>query len=124
MDSLSRSIRLSLIVAVICCLPGTAAAAFLVPAWRGTSDATWYLWANPYGMETPLIPISTGNFYNGSFGGGGFTPDTFRLSVPSFLQSGSAGTIWLQVRGSLGESNSFISTPRLTVGSGSAAWCT
>jgi len=72
-------------------------------------------------LVTPLIPISTGNFYNGSFGGGAFTPDTFRLSVPSFLQSGSAGTIWLQVRGSLGESNSFISTPRLTVGSGSAA---
>lgn len=72
-------------------------------------------------LVTPLIPIGTGNFYNGSFGFGTFRPDTFTLSVPSFLQSGSAGTIMLQVRGALGEFNAFISTPRLTVGSGSVA---
>jgi hypothetical protein len=152
MASLFRSIRPALITALLCSLPGTAAAEFLVPSWRGNANTTWYQWANPYGTETslggdpelfsyapgnsavpsrapsgtaslvtPLIPISTGNFYNGSFGFGTFTPDTFTLSVPSFLQSGSAGTIWLQVRGALGEFNSFISTPRLTVGSGSAA---
>jgi hypothetical protein len=151
MASLFRSIRPALITALLYSLPGTAAAEFLVPSWRGASDATWYQWANPYGTETslggdpelfsyapgnssvpspaafgaaslvtPLIPIGTGNFYNGSFGFGTFTPDTFTLSVPSFLQSGSAGTIWLQVRGSLGAGNVFISTPRLTVGSGSA----
>lgn len=71
-------------------------------------------------LVTPLVPVGSGNFYNGSFGFGTFRPDTFSLSVPSFLQPGSAGTIWLQVRGSLGEFNSFITTPRLTVGNGSA----
>ena len=151
MSCLIRSIRLALLAAVACGLPGTAAADFVTPSWRGAADATWYQWANPYGTETslggdpelfsyapgssdvpspappgtaslvtPLVPISTGNFYNGSFGFGTFTPDTFTLSVPSFLQSGSAGTIMLQVRGSLGEFNSFISTPRLTIGAGTA----
>jgi hypothetical protein len=73
-------------------------------------------------LVTPLVPIGTGNFYNGVFfGPGPFVPDTFMLSVPSLLQSGSAGTIWLQVRGSLGEFNSFISTPRLAVGAGTVS---
>lgn len=152
MTCLFRSIRLALLAAVACGLPGTVAAEFLTPSWRGAPGATWYQWANPYGTETslggdpelfsyapgssavpafapsgtaslvtPLVPIATGNFYNGSFGFGTFTPDAFTLSVPSFLQSGSAGTIMLQVRGSLGEFNSFISTPRLTVGAGTAA---
>jgi hypothetical protein len=138
-------------IAAILCAPAESRGEFLVPAWRGESDATWYQWANPYGTETlisgdpelysyapgsfavpapapsgtaslvtPLVPISTGNFYNGSFGAGSFVPDTFTLSVPSLLQSGSAGTIWLQVRGSLGEADSFISIPRLSVGAGAA----
>jgi hypothetical protein len=150
MPSLCLSIRGCVVAAIVCGLPGTAAAGFLVPSWRGNADATWYQWSNPYGTETslggdpelfsyapgssavpspapfgaaslvtPLIPIGTGNFYNGSFGIGTFTPDTFTLSVPSFLQSGSAGTILLQVRGSLGADNVFISTPQLTAGSGS-----
>jgi hypothetical protein len=136
-------------ITAIVCAPAESRGEFLVPAWRGESDATWYQWANPYGTETlirgdpelysyapgnfavpapapsgtarlvtPLVPISTGNFYNGSFGAGPFVPDTFTLSVPSLLQSGSAGTVVLQVRGSLGEFGAFISTPRLTVGGG------
>lgn len=152
MSSLFRSIGPVVVAALLCILPGTAAAEFLVPSWRGSAGATWYQWANPYGAETslggdpelfsyapgnsavpspapsgtaslvtPLVPIGSGNFYNGSFGFGTFTPDTFTLSVPSFLQSGSAGTVMLQVRGSLGEFGSFISSPRLMVGSGSVA---
>lgn len=152
MAGLFRSIRLPLLAALACGLPGPAAADFLSPSWRGGPTATWYQWGNPYGAETslggdpelfsyapnsfagpspapsstaslvtPLVPISTGNFYNGSFGFGTFTPDTFTLSVPSFLQASSAGTVMLQIRGSLGASNSFISTPRLTVGAGTVA---
>jgi hypothetical protein len=72
-------------------------------------------------LVTPLVPISTGNLYNGAFGIGTFAPDPFTLSVPSFLESGSAGTVTLQVRGSLGFGGMFISTPQLLVGSGSVA---
>ena len=151
MTRLLQPIRLALLAAAACGLPGTAAAEFLPPSWRGAAGTTWYQWANPYGTETslggdpelfsyatgssavpapapsgsaslvtPLVPIGTGNFYNGSFGVGTFTPDTFTLSVPSFLQSGSAGTIMLQFRGSLGAGGAFVSTPRLTVGAGTA----
>ena len=72
-------------------------------------------------LVTPLTPIGSGNFYNGSFGSGPFVPDTFTLSVPSFLQLGSPGTIVLQVRGSLGANDVFISTPRLTVNAGTVS---
>jgi len=144
----------TMIVAVLCS-PTESRGEFLVPSWRGASDATWYQWANPPGfgdetslggdpelfsyapgsfavpspvpagaaiLVTPLIPIGTGNFYNGIFfGPGPFVPDTFTISIPSFLQSVSAGTVVLQVRGSLGENGVFISTPRLTVGAGTVS---
>jgi hypothetical protein len=155
--SLRRSLFLALVtvgtmIVAILCSPTESRGEFLVPSWRGASDATWYQWANPYGSETlvssdpelysyapgsfgvpspapsgtatlvtPLTPIGSGNFYNGSFGFGPFVPDTFALFVPSFLQPGLAGTVVLQVRGSLGENDVFISTPRLTVDAGTVS---
>ena len=147
MSLITRPTRFLVAVGCACLLAGTAAADFITPTWRGDATATWYQWGNPPGfgvgdeisedlfsyapsssqvpdpapggtasLVTPMVPSpGSGNLYN-------FSSLPVSLSVPSFLTSGSAGTVVLQVRGFLGEFGTFIGTPTILSGTSQLAF--
>jgi hypothetical protein len=145
----TRLARFLVAVGCACLLAGTAGADFITPSWRGAATTTWYQWGNPPGfgegvlisedpelysyaptnsqvpdpapggtasLVTPMVPSpGTGNLYN-------FSSLPVSLAVPSFLTSGTAGTVVLQVRGFLGEFGSFIGAPTILSGTGQIAF--
>jgi len=146
--SLRRSLFLALVtvgtmIVAILCSPTESRGEFLVPSWRGASDATWYQWANPPGFSSPVVvPHSNPEAYSyapseslvpalapagtatmvtrtlpiGSGNLYSFAADPFTFTIPSFLTAGTPGTVVLQARATIGDQGALLTTPQLAVG--------